>query len=125
MNLRGMVETAQVPLPPKPLDCPVTSSNTGCVILSGQGLPSALRLNDWGWGQVAIDQPGPVASVTSPWEAGSVAAMVVQIRNDGYHVGNTPVQLFLHLPAGISHDTMSNGIPGWSCSAVPDDGASC
>lgn len=120
-NQQVTVETAQVPLP-APLVCAASPSDTGCAVVATQIVQSTLIVNDWGWGHDFIDQPGPVAVRTQPWEAGTQPIVVLQVRNTGYGTSNTPVRALLHLPPGITYSGLMSGIPSWSCSGAPDGG---
>lgn len=121
-ELRATVETPTLPAP-APSQCMASPSSTGCLVTQVQALASSLHVVDWGYGQgTGVDTPGPVATVTSPFEAGNERRVMLQFSQVGYGAGNTPVTARFHLPAGLVYNRLFTSLPGFTCSVAPDGG---
>lgn len=120
-TLRATVETPTVPAP-DPALCTGTPSSSGCLVAQIQAQASRLDLTDWGYTSDMVTAPGPVAEVLQPFEAGVERRVLVGFQPSGYGVGNIPMTARFHLPAGLTFQGLSNGIPTFTCSSQPDGG---
>jgi hypothetical protein len=114
LTLSATLESAQVPLPPN-VSCVPQPSATGCATASTSIVTSKVQITGWGVSNGTVTT-GPVAVWTGqPFEAGTQSAIVVETNNIGFGQVNTPVEIDVWLPGGITFDGVVSAIPSFTC----------
>ncbi|WP_313915819.1 hypothetical protein [Tahibacter sp.] len=114
VTLSATLESTQVPLPPN-VSCVAQPSVTGCATASTSIVTSKVQITGWGVSNGTVTA-GPVAVWTGqPFEAGTQSMIVVETNNIGFGQVNTPVEIDLWLPGGITFDGVVSAIPGFTC----------
>jgi hypothetical protein len=114
LTLSGTIENAQLPLPPNVV-CVIQPSDTGCANASTAIVTSKVQITGWGVSNGTVTA-GPVAVWTGqPFEAGTQNVIMVETNNIGFGPVNTPVEIDVWLPGGISFVNVVSAIPSFTC----------